>query len=111
MGGRKKVYTNLDALASKDSVRRWLEGLTEGHSRRHAIYSVNRYILWRKSRGLESNPDRWVEECTEGSVKTLTDHLRVLQDYVKSSHSLPLGQYLLSVEGGRAQEGQDHVGQ
>ncbi len=59
MGGRKKVYTNLEALAAKETVRRWIEGLTEGHSRKHAIYSVNRYVIWRGSRGLETDPDRF----------------------------------------------------
>jgi hypothetical protein len=56
-GGRKKVCTNLDALAAKESVRRWIEGLTEGHSRKHAIYLVNRFVIWRRSRGLETDPD------------------------------------------------------
>jgi len=36
MGGRKRIYDNLDALARKESVKRWLDGLTEGDSRRHA---------------------------------------------------------------------------
>jgi len=26
MGGRKKAYKNLDALAAKESARRWIEG-------------------------------------------------------------------------------------
>lgn len=38
-----------------------------------------------QARGLEADPNSWVEECAEGSVKTLTEHLRVLQDYVKGS--------------------------
>jgi len=78
MAGRKKVYTNLDALAAKESVRRCIAGLTEGHSRKHAIYSVNRFVIWRRSRSLEKDPDRWVEECAEGNVRTLTEHLSPL---------------------------------
>jgi len=76
MAGRKKVYTDLDAPAAKESVRRWIEGLTEGHSRKHATYSVNRFVIWRRSRGLEAYHDGWVEECAQGNVRTLPDELR-----------------------------------
>jgi hypothetical protein len=84
MGGRKRIYDNLDALARKERVKRWLDGLTEGDSRRHALYSLNRYVLWREARGLESDPDRWVEECIDGANRTLIAHLTVILDYVRS---------------------------
>jgi hypothetical protein len=45
MAGRKKVYTDLQALAAKESVRRWIEGLTQGHSREHAIYESARLLF------------------------------------------------------------------
>jgi hypothetical protein len=84
MGGRSKVYTGLDALAAKPTVRRWLDGLTEGHSRRHGLYGINKYVIWRRAKGLETDPERWVEECMEGTQKTLVAHLLALQDYARS---------------------------
>jgi hypothetical protein len=83
MGGRKRIYDNLDALARKESVKRWLDGLTEGDSRRHALYSLNRYVLWREARDLEPDPDRWVEACIDGVNRTLIAHLAVIMDYVR----------------------------
>ncbi len=65
-------------------MRRWLIGLAEGHSRRHGIYAMNRYINWRAKRNLEVDPNKWVAECADGTVRTLIEHLKVLQDYVKS---------------------------
>jgi len=84
VGGRPRIYEGLDDLAARESVARWLGTVSEGDSRRHAIYTLNRFIRWRHSRGLEDNPDGWVNECSSGTVKTLTDHLKVLQDYIHS---------------------------
>jgi len=39
VGGRKKLYTNIDELASKEVVKRRVDGLKAGRSGRHARYA------------------------------------------------------------------------
>lgn len=83
MANRRRKYHNLGELASKESVRRWRDSLA-GSGQRHALYAVNRYVLWRKKKGLQADPDQWVAECANGNNATLIQHLKVLQDYVAS---------------------------
>jgi hypothetical protein len=83
MANRRRKYHNLDELASKESVRRWRESLA-GSGQKHALYAVNRYVLWRRRKGLPDDPDQWVAECMNGNNATLIQHLKVLQDYVAS---------------------------
>jgi hypothetical protein len=71
-------------LRRKESVRSWLETLSEGPSRTYGVYTMNDYVRWRSGKGLPDDPDEWVNECCSGTVKTLTDHLKVLQEYVRS---------------------------
>jgi len=84
MGGRKTLYEDLPELAAKESVRTWVEGLTEGPSRKHGVYSLHRYTRWRRAKSLEYDPEKWVAECRDGTVKTLIAHLKTLQEYVRS---------------------------
>ena len=84
MGGRKKVYTDIEELASKETVRRWIDGYKEGHSKRHAKYAINRYVNWRKERGLDADPEAWVEQLDDGTRKAFNKHLMILLDYVRS---------------------------
>jgi hypothetical protein len=85
LGGRKIPYEDLPELAAKDCVKIWIEGLTEGPSRKHGIYSLNRYVRWRRAKSLESDPEKWAAECRDSTVRTLTAHLKLLQEYVRSS--------------------------
>src|SRR5271157_488577 len=85
-GGRPRVYSvdTLEALASKPVVKRWREGLAES-SRKHALYCLNRYVIWLKKNGLNADPEAWIAECQNGTVRTLTSHVQTLQDWLKSA--------------------------
>jgi hypothetical protein len=84
MGGRPKVYTDLEEITGKESVRTWLQTLREGPSRKTASYSVARYLRWRKEKGLISDPDFLVNECLDGTNRTLIDHLKPIIEYSQS---------------------------
>jgi hypothetical protein len=81
MGGRKRVYHDLDALKEVPSVEKWLEGLRAGPHRTTALYNFARYIRWRSARGLEADPDRLVEDCLSGTNRTLITHVESLVSY------------------------------
>jgi hypothetical protein len=75
LGGRKRLYHDLEELQGVSSVKKWLEGLREGPHRKTALYNFARYIRWRKSRDLEADPDMLVEDCLSGTNRTLISHL------------------------------------
>jgi hypothetical protein len=62
-----------------------MAGGTGKTSRAQALYCLNRFVLWRKKNGLNANPDAWVADCQGGTVRTLTNHLQTLKDWIKSS--------------------------
>ena len=85
-GGGPRVYAKeaLEALASKPVVRRWLGGLADT-SEAHSLYALNRFVVWRQEKGLNADPDAWIQECEAGTVRTLKAHLQTLQDWVMST--------------------------
>jgi hypothetical protein len=81
MGGRKKVYDDVEPLGQKQTVSTWLQGLKEGTHRKSALYNLARYLRWRKKKGLEYDPDIIIEECIHGTNLTLIRHLKPLIEY------------------------------
>ncbi len=83
VGGRKRVYDDIQPLKGKESVRKWLQGLKEGTGRKTAIYSFARYLRWRKEKGLESDPNLLVAECLDGTAKVHIKHLDYALEYCR----------------------------
>jgi hypothetical protein len=88
LGGRPKVYDDLEELRRKDSVRAWQRGLKEGAGRKAAFYHLGRYIRWRREKGLNPDPDELVKECIDGTNRTLIQHLKQLQEYCETGPDL-----------------------
>lgn len=82
MTGRPKVYADVEELKQKESIRQWLSKLAPGDSQLGSLYSFARYLRWRKQKGLESDPDKIVEECLDGTNRTLIKHLNEALEYV-----------------------------
>jgi hypothetical protein len=88
LGGRPKVYDDLEELRRKDSVRAWQRGLKEGAGRKSAFYHLGRYIRWRREKGLNPDPDELVKERIDGTNRTLIQHLKQLQEYCETGPDL-----------------------
>ena len=88
MGGRPKVYDDVDALLKQESVSRWLRGLKEGSGRTTALYHFARYLRWARESGFVADPDRIVAECMDGTNRTLVEHLKRLHDYCSTGKDL-----------------------
>ncbi|WP_174448330.1 hypothetical protein [Conexivisphaera calida] len=82
MKGRPKVYADIDELKQKESIKVWLSKLAPVDSQVGSLYSLARYLRWRKEKGLESDPDKIIEECLDGTNRTLIKHLNEALEYV-----------------------------
>lgn len=80
-GGRPRIYDDIDPLSEKPSVKKWLSALAEGDSRRASLYSLARYLRHLKDEGLESDPDRLIDQCLEGNNRALVDHVSRAVEY------------------------------
>lgn len=87
MGGRPRLYEDMGELKATESVVVWLRGLREGPGRTTALYHMAGYLRWRKAKTVESDPDKIVAECVDGTNKTLIDHLKLAQEYCLASPS------------------------
>ncbi len=85
VGGRPRIYDDVQVLAAKETVSTWLRGLKEGPGRKTAGYHLARFIRWRLLKGLEADPDRIIEGCVNGTNKTLIENLKVVQDFCLAS--------------------------
>lgn len=81
MGGRPKVYYDVESTAAKRTVEVWLRGLREGTGRKTALYHFVAFMRWREAKGLEAGPDALIEACLDGTNRTLIEHLKVVQEY------------------------------
>lgn len=84
MGGRPKQLKDIDELKTKPTVMRWQKGLKAGPHRKTALYNLGRYLRWRKAQGMESDPDRLIDECLGGTVRTLVTHAQPIVDFAQS---------------------------
>jgi hypothetical protein len=85
MGGKPRVYDDLEDLAAKKCVSTWLAGLSEGESRRGSLYRFARYVRWCKKESLPADPDGWIEECQNGTNRVLILHAQALRKYCETS--------------------------
>lgn len=81
MGGRPRLYDDIPALPTKRPVQIWLQGMKEGAHQKTALYNLARYLRWRKVQGLESDPEKLIDDCLKGTNQTLVLHLRPLMEY------------------------------
>jgi len=74
--GGPRIYAKeaLETHASKPAVRRWLGGLADT-SEAHSLYTLNRFVVWRQEKGLNADPDAWIQESEAGTIPTLRAHL------------------------------------
>ena len=80
---RPRVYDDVEPILKFKTVKEWADGRAPGNSRKTAVYHMAAYIRWRRKMGLSVDPDRWVEECVNGTNKTLIEHLRPLKEWVE----------------------------
>lgn len=71
-----------DALLNKASVKRWLRGVAPDNRIKEANV-LHRFLLFRRRKGLESDPDVLIEQMDKGSNQTRREHLQVLLDWVE----------------------------
>lgn len=76
-----KKYDDIEAIAAKESFASWLKSLREGASRKNGLYGLARFLRWRKSKGLQSDPDLLIKECLDGTNRTLLDHTKLLNEW------------------------------
>ena len=80
MGGRKRIYDDVAPLAEERTVAAWLKTLRDT-GRTAALYQLASWIRWRKEKGLQADPDTLIEECLDGTNRTLVAHLQPILDY------------------------------
>jgi hypothetical protein len=80
--GHPRIYDDVDAVMDFPSVRSWVMSRV-GDGRKTAKYHMAAYLRWRRLRSLSDNPDQWIDECIEGTNKTLIQHLKVLKEWVE----------------------------
>jgi len=85
MGGRERIYDDVAPLAEKRTVATWLTSLREGPGRTAALYHFASWIRWRRLEGMEVDPDALIEECLDGTNRTLIGHLQTILEYCKGS--------------------------
>lgn len=78
----RRIYDDVNAVMKFESVRSWVESRV-GDGRKTAKYHMAAYLRWRRARGLPDDPDQWVNECVEGTNKTLILHLKQLKEWVE----------------------------
>jgi hypothetical protein len=66
-GRQFKKYYDIDPLKQKESIKIWLSRLAPDTTGSVSIYALAGYLRWRKERGLESDPDRLINECLDGN--------------------------------------------
>lgn len=72
-----------EALVRKfRTLREWAGGRVRS-GRRPALYHMAAYLSWREERHLVANPDRWVNQCVNGTNKTLIEHLKELKEWAE----------------------------
>ena len=90
----------------KSTVKYWLETGPLKFRRQKASY-LHRFLQWRASKGLESNPDNIIAEVKDGTMKVLNAHLDVLLTWAEGRQDpslawcepATLGQYYNTVRG------------
>jgi site-specific recombinase XerC len=78
-----RVYDDVEPILKFRTVKKWADSRKPGSGRKSAVYHMAAYIRWRKKRGLSGDPDSWIEECVNGTNKTLIEHLKPLKDWVE----------------------------
>lgn len=78
-----RVYDDIERILEFNTIKEWANGKAPGSSRKTAVYHMAAYIRWRRKKGLSDNPDRWIEECVDGTNKTLIEHLKPLKEWVE----------------------------
>ncbi len=71
-----------DEILKKGSVDRWLRGLAPD-SRIGEANVLHRFLLFRRRKGLQSDPDALIEEMKNGTNETRIQHLQTLLDWVE----------------------------
>lgn len=81
-GGIRPIYADIKELAEKETIKRWLNSMAPGPTAKISIYALARYLRWRRAKGLESDPDKLIQECLDGNNRTLVRHLQEALEYV-----------------------------
>jgi hypothetical protein len=76
-----------DALFAKESVKRWLRGISPD-SHYKVLNVLHRFLLWREKQGLEANPDKLVAEVRKGTNETRIEHLQAAKDWLEGAKEL-----------------------
>ena len=80
--GRPRLWDDVEPVMKFQTVRSWVESRV-GDGRKTAMYHMAAYLRWRRVRGYPDDPDRWIEECIEGTNRTLIAHLKQLKEWVE----------------------------
>jgi hypothetical protein len=83
MGGSPRIYDDVEPLKKKASVKKFLDGLKDGPGRNTALYSLARFLRWRKSKRLEDDPDALIAQCRNGTQNIAISHLEELIEYAQ----------------------------
>jgi len=83
MGGSPRVYADIEPLKEKASVKTFINGLKDGPCRTTSLYSLARYLRWRKGKGIEADPDKLIAVCRNGNQSVSILHLEALLEYVQ----------------------------
>jgi hypothetical protein len=76
-----------DALFQKESVKRWLRGISpDSHYKQ--VNVLHRFLLWREKQGLESDPDKIIRAVTKGTNETRIEHLQAAKDWLEGAEEL-----------------------
>jgi hypothetical protein len=69
---------DIDRVLASRTVREWADKKSE-NGRMPALYHMAAYLRWREAKGLSVDPDRWIEECRNGTNRTLIENLEPLK--------------------------------
>jgi hypothetical protein len=69
---------DVDSVLAFRTVKEWTDRKS-GNGRMPALYHMAAYLKWREAKGLSTDPDLWVDECRNGTNRTLIEHLEPLK--------------------------------
>jgi hypothetical protein len=70
---RRKPGLDIEALLAHPSVRSWYDSKK---AKKTMEYRLASFVEWRRTNGLPTDPEQWLDECLNGSNLTLIKHAR-----------------------------------
>jgi len=76
-----------DALFTKESIKAWLRGISpDSHAK--IVNILHRFLMYREKQGLESDPDKVIQQVRKGTNETRIEHLKAAKDWLEDQDEM-----------------------